>query len=633
FISSKEFKEHRVTDITEDLEGNLWISSYNYGVYALQPSKFTSYSETEGLGSKIVYSILETKDNGLLIGTLNGAYTFKDGKFTNINFNTLQKFTIRDILIDNVGNTWFCTPSGLIKYKNETTEKYTIDDGLSDNYVRTLCLDHTNKLWIGTKNGLNILENQTLTQLNRKDGLPNDFILSLFEDRSHNIWIGTRDGIAIWDGKNFHSYSVNDGLAGNVIFKTYEDNEGTIWIGCNGGLTRYKNNIFQSITDQNGLASNNVFQILEDDNNTFWITCNDGIFTVSKNELNEYFNNEISNVKCNIYNENDGIKESQCVANSRSIRDKNGRFWFATYNGITSVLPENIGINKNPPITQIEIIQVDSTAYFDDTIIVMQPDKKRLRIKFTGINFRSGSKIHFKYIMEGFDNHPTETTINREAVYTNLPPDEYTFKLYSCNSDGICNEKPVEIRIIKKPHFYETFTFYILVIFGIAGLTGFLFYLRLRREKQRSKELEYQVEQRTATIRSQNKEIKAQANELSIINKELEKLSIVASETYNAVIIADAQGNLEWVNDGFIRMYGYSFDEFIAVKGNNIAKTSVNPQIKKIINNCIENKGSVSYEAPIQTKNGEELWVQTTLNTIVDESGNLKKIIAIDSDI
>jgi len=47
---------------------------------------------------------------------------------------------------------------------------------------------------------------------------------------------------------------------------------------------------------------------------------------------------------------------------------------------------------------------------------------------------------------------------------------------------------------------------------------------------------------------------------------EVEQLSLVANKTSNSVIIADKEGRIEWVNEGFYRMTGYSFEEVMGKK-------------------------------------------------------------------
>lgn len=145
--------------------------------------------------------------------------------------------------------------------------------------------------------------------------------------------------------------------------------------------------------------------------------------------------------------------------------------------------------------------------------------------------------------------------------------------------------------------------------------------------------LEHKVKERTLEIEMQKEEIKAQADMLMHTNLELEKLSVVASETDNAVAIFDDNKQLEWVNQGFTRLYGYTLDEFIEQFGSDLFRVTRTHEIEKIIQSCITKKESVVYEARNETKTGDFLWVQTTLTPIFDDDENVKKFIAIDTNI
>src|ERR1700752_4089575 len=60
-------------------------------------------------------------------------------------------------------------------------------------------------------------------------------------------------------------------------------------------------------------------------------------------------------------------------------------------------------------------------------------------------------------------------------------------------------------------------------------------------------------------------------------NKELEKLSIVASETANAVFITDAQGAMEWFNVGVSKGDGWkSLEEYKLKRGTTIFESREN---------------------------------------------------------
>ncbi len=134
-------------------------------------------------------------------------------------------------------------------------------------------------------------------------------------------------------------------------------------------------------------------------------------------------------------------------------------------------------------------------------------------------------------------------------------------------------------------------------------------------------------------IQQQKEEIQAQAETLEAANKELEKLSIVAAKTDNAIIITDANGNIEWVNKAFTKMFDYTLEEFIKYKGLNIRDASESVEINRIITDCIDNKHTVTYESHFITKKGETIWLQTTLTPTFDDEGNIVKLIAVDTDI
>lgn len=158
--------------------------------------------------------------------------------------------------------------------------------------------------------------------------------------------------------------------------------------------------------------------------------------------------------------------------------------------------------------------------------------------------------------------------------------------------------------------------FILILVLAIVIFRGY-------KQKQKANDL---LEEKNRSINNQNKLIEEK-------NVELEKLSIVARETVNGVIIADANGEIEWANQGFTRLLGYDVEEFKTLKGSNLLQASSNPEISKLIAYGVNEKKSVSYEAINITSSGKELWVQSTLTPIIDEMGVLKKIVVIDSDI
>jgi PAS domain S-box-containing protein len=116
--------------------------------------------------------------------------------------------------------------------------------------------------------------------------------------------------------------------------------------------------------------------------------------------------------------------------------------------------------------------------------------------------------------------------------------------------------------------------------------------------------------------------------------KVLENLSLVASKTDNAVFIIDKEEKIEWVNESFIRITGYSFEEAVGKKpgilfqGENTDPTTIMQIGEKI------NRGEgFSGELLNYRKDGSEFWVHFTLNPILNESKEIIKYVAVESDI
>jgi PAS domain S-box-containing protein len=114
---------------------------------------------------------------------------------------------------------------------------------------------------------------------------------------------------------------------------------------------------------------------------------------------------------------------------------------------------------------------------------------------------------------------------------------------------------------------------------------------------------------------------------------EIEKLSLVASQTDSAVMIMDAQEQIEWINEGFTKMTGYILEE---LKGKN-AQFIRDPENDPITALRIEEKlkrcETVSEEIVAHTKDGRKYWANLEITPVLNEKGDVKNFISIQSDI
>ena len=134
-------------------------------------------------------------------------------------------------------------------------------------------------------------------------------------------------------------------------------------------------------------------------------------------------------------------------------------------------------------------------------------------------------------------------------------------------------------------------------------------------------------------LEQQKNEIKTQAEELEKANLELEKLSIVASQTSNAVVILDKLGNIEWINSGFTKLYGYTLQLLKNELDTDITKINLYSGIKESIAQAIKEKRSINFEHQTISRSNKIFWVQTNITPILDYNNIVNKIILVDSDI
>ena len=135
-------------------------------------------------------------------------------------------------------------------------------------------------------------------------------------------------------------------------------------------------------------------------------------------------------------------------------------------------------------------------------------------------------------------------------------------------------------------------------------------------------------------IDSQKEHIRAQSDQLKLINKELEKLSIVASQTDNGVVIMDNEGNVEWVNHGFENLTKLTLEDLR--KNNTLTFTSLyssNDKIEEIKSKCLNNCEPIIFECQFTTADGKNIWLQSTLTPILNENNQITRLVTIDTDI
>ncbi len=128
--------------------------------------------------------------------------------------------------------------------------------------------------------------------------------------------------------------------------------------------------------------------------------------------------------------------------------------------------------------------------------------------------------------------------------------------------------------------------------------------------------------------------VKEDITKIKEAQEELEKLSLVASKTDNAVLITDARGRIEWINDGFTRLTGYGLDEIAGKIPRHVLEGPLtDPQTRDRIRRLLGEERGFAEEIINYRKDGSHYWISLTVTPIFDKAGKLTKFISVGSDI
>ncbi len=114
---------------------------------------------------------------------------------------------------------------------------------------------------------------------------------------------------------------------------------------------------------------------------------------------------------------------------------------------------------------------------------------------------------------------------------------------------------------------------------------------------------------------------------------EVEKLSLIAKETDNSILLLSPEGKIEWVNERFSEIYEYTDKEFCEKYGNKMFAISETIKPKEVFPELKKTKQNGIYKYVIETKNGNFRWIKSKIVPILDKQRRIKKFMVIEIDI
>lgn len=629
---SKGLPNNLIKDIHVDRYGNIWVATYRKGIFKLTDGLITTFSQSEGLSSDIVIALAQFEENKFYVadeyGTIN---ILENGSISKLKLKSkISKDRLKNLYFDSKSNLWISTYGGLIKLDSKGAETIlNLKTGFPTETIRMVFEDKEGNIWIGTRsNGLFLLGVEgELKEYSIGKGLSSNYIMAINQDNLGRIIVSTKNGInIIRDGTLEKVIGIENGLPTDFAFNIHIDSDNVFWVATNDGLIRIENDNSYFVFDiQNGLFDNTLFDILEDDFGYFWMPTDMGIVRMNKAELNSFAIGETDRYSYRIFGRSDGMKNPRCTGATKSLKARDGKLFFTTAGGVSIVNPKEVDDLDLFSRVLVENLELDGELVLLSEVFKVKPSVNRVVVNYTAFHSKDPEKVYFRYQLYPFDQQWIYAEQYRYAPYTNLPPGNYTFSVQTSFNQTDWSEGIAQ-NIIVARKWNQTWWFRILLSFILSLILWIIFRVRTYTVKMQKIELERIVQERTAMIEEQKLKLETQS-------KELEKLSIVASHTNNAIMIMSPEGDIQWVNESFSRIYGYTVEQFVEEMGKNLIWVSKNPNIQYVIQKCIDEKEPTNYVVQVKTKSGAPLWIQTNLTPIKDDNGKVLAIVAIDSDI
>jgi ligand-binding sensor domain-containing protein len=376
--------------------------------------------------------------------------------------------------------------------------------------IRALSFD-AGILWVGgDQDGLWTVDmhtpsNPVVSSHMAADKLGDARITTLNRGPDSALWVGTRSSLARLDVTSGEIVRVPANqadptqLLDGFVAATLIDQRGRFWVASFGSGVQVLENRdgqghwrFRRLGLRDGLPHLGVNKLLEDSRGNIWVSTDNGLAVINGNDFTVQALGRPQGVAMRTFWTDSGIVTSQ------------GEILFGANGGLTVVRPERTTAwTYQPPIV---VTNIQNSA-----------DKRGLRVEFAALDYSSPERNHYAYRLLGFDQDWIATDPNvRLANYTNLPPGNYTLELRGSNRDGRWSE-PLRMPVNIEAAWYQTFGFKTAAVLLGLLLVSLLVQARTVYLRQRQRELQALINERTAELEKRSNELRESQRQLEQI--------------------------------------------------------------------------------------------------------------------
>lgn len=488
------------------------------------PERFTN---ADGLSARVVFAILADRENSVWLGTSNGLHRFShsnvvrdaappcfqdlsitgamaaghagalwlacdDGSMTHVSeirdgtvINRQAAPAFNMAYRDPDGVVWFGGSSALGRIESGRLRVMPLPAHLRGRPVQALARDGSGGLWVSlSRRGIYRYLDGKWTLRGGITGLPQTYANVATAAADGSVWFGFQDSrIAILRGQQVQMFGREHGLAlGNIL--AIHSHGPDVWIGGELGLAHFDGVRFAPVNTSTTTSIKGVSGIVRARNGDLWLNGIGGIVRIDNGEVGRFLRNRGYQPACETFNYLDGVPgvAVQLRPQPSAIETTDGRIWFSMTAGIVSIDVKQMIRNELPPPVAIWSLTSGSAHFPDRGMELQLPEKTTdVRISYTAGSLTIPERVRFRYRLDDLDRDWKEVGSRREAVYTNLGPGRYAFKVIAANNDGVWNESGATLRFRILPAFYQTWWFYVACGVACLAVLAAIYRIRVRQ--------------------------------------------------------------------------------------------------------------------------------------------------------
>lgn len=469
-----------VTAMFEDREGSIWFAR-DSGLERIRNSPFVTFSEDQNIpATGAIYS--DIKDRLWIAPVSGGLCWLQRPTYECHCVKELEHRVVYSIDGDASG-LWIGTQKGGLSYlrftKNLVAEDtHQIMPGLQSKAVSAIYHEKNGAIWAGTLGeGAVRAFNGAVTEFTTRNGLPSNAVTSVASTKDQAIWLGTINGLARFSQNHWRVYTMLEGLPSENVECLLVDTQGVLWVGTATGLAYLEGDHFQEVTSP--ALHEQVLGIAEDREHYLWIATSSRVLRLNRSGRSES-KPIIGDIR--EYGLADGLLSVEGMKRQKSVTtDSQGRVWFSLLRGLSVVDPAGLHEDPAPVFSGMETVQADGAIIRPSETIHIPPQRQRVSFNYAGLSLTFPDRVRFRYKLDSFDKNWSDPVSSHSAVYTNLGPGTYRFRVTAQNPSGTWNGQETSMMVIVDPAFWQTWWFRICA--ALAALAGIavLYQLRLNQ--------------------------------------------------------------------------------------------------------------------------------------------------------